>query len=123
MANSEIENLKAEIAKSKESIAGETSEIETPIISHNGFVFDDGLFLSISILTFSLLVFGLMTYLIKQGKEPELILKTFGSILIIVSAVFLIVAGYSEDQISPVIGLLGTVAGYILGRTTSKEEK
>jgi len=123
MASSDIEALKAEIAKSKESLSSETSEIDTPIITNNGFVFDDGLFLSISILTFSLLVFGLMTYLIKQGKEPELILKTFGSILIIVSAVFLIVAGYSEDQISPVIGLLGTVAGYILGRTTSKEEK
>lgn len=123
MSNSEIEKLKDKIAEAKNNITASTSEIETPIVTHNDFVFDDGLFLSISILTFSLLVFGLMTYLIKQGKEPEIILKTFGSILIIVSAVFLIVAGYSEEQISPVIGLLGTVAGYILGRTTSKEEK
>lgn len=84
--------------------------------------FDATMFLSTAILTFSLMVFGLMTYLIKIGNDPELILKTFGSILIIVSAVFLIIAGYSEQQISPVIGLLGTVAGYILGKSSNKKE-
>jgi hypothetical protein len=27
----------------------------------------------------------------------------------------LVIAGYSKDQITPVIGLLGVVAGYLLG--------
>jgi len=28
----------------------------------------------------------------------------------------LITAGYSNDQIAPAVGLLGTIAGYLLGR-------
>ena len=34
--------------------------------------------------------------------------------------VFLIVAGYTEKQIAPVIGLLGTIAGYLLGKSSSE---
>ena len=77
---------------------------------------DGGLWLSGMILSFSLIVIGLISYLIKLGSDLELLLKVFGTILIIVAAVFLIVAGYSEKQIAPVIGLLGTLAGYLLGK-------
>ncbi len=122
MPISDIEKLKEEIFQAKSTLPETDTLIGSPVNLNNGFVFDDGLFLSISILIFSLLVFGMMAYLIKIGKEPDLILKTFGSVLIVVSAVFLIVAGYSEQQISPVIGLLGTVAGYILGRSTKNEK-
>jgi hypothetical protein len=31
---------------------------------------------------------------------------------------FLITAGYTSDQIAPMIGLLGTIAGYLLGKST-----
>jgi hypothetical protein len=43
------------------------------------------------------------------------ILRAFSLPLIIVSAVYLVVTGYSDQQISSVIGLLGAIAGYILG--------
>ena len=43
------------------------------------------------------------------------ILRAFSLPLIIVSAVYLVVIGYSDQQISSVIGLLGAIAGYILG--------
>ncbi len=36
--------------------------------------------------------------------------------LIIISTLFLITAGYSNNQIAPAVGLLGTIAGYLLGR-------
>ena len=58
-----------------------------------------------------------MTFLLWHKHEPNMILRPFGTILIIVAAVFLVVAGYTEEQIAPVIGLLGTIAGYILGRS------
>lgn len=77
---------------------------------------DGGLFLSGMILVFSLFVIWVISRLIKAGFDSESLLKLFGTILIIVSAVFLIVAGYSDKQISPVVGLLGTIAGYILGK-------
>ena len=39
--------------------------------------------------------------------------------LIIFSLLFLITAGFSNEQISPAVGLLGTIAGYLLGRSPS----
>jgi len=37
-------------------------------------------------------------------------------IALITSALVLVTAGYSNDQIAPAFGLFGTIAGYILGR-------
>jgi hypothetical protein len=73
--------------------------------------------LSLSVLVFGVITYILITYLIRIGKGPELVLRAFGVPLIIVAAVFLVVAGYTEQQIAPVIGLLGTIAGYLLGKS------
>jgi hypothetical protein len=40
----------------------------------------------------------------------------FGLTILVSGGLFLIAAGYSEDQMSPVIGLLGTIAGFVLGK-------
>jgi hypothetical protein len=120
MSEPTISELKAKIAAQTQELAVINPKPEYKTSVDKNFVFDDGLFLSLCLLVFSMIVFSLMTYLIKIGKQPDQILKVFGSVLIVVAAVFLIVAGYSEKQISPVIGLLGTVAGYILGRSNEK---
>ena len=72
--------------------------------------------LSLGIGGFAILSFALVAFLIWQKKNAEQILRTFGILVIIFAAVFLVVAGYSDTQITPVIGLLGTIAGYLLGR-------
>jgi len=80
---------------------------------------DSGILLGIILLVYVIIVIAFASYWIKSGVSPENVLKIFGSFLVISSAIFLIVAGYSEQQISPVIGLLGTIVGYILGKTNS----
>ena len=70
------------------------------------------------VLLFGLLVILLATYLIRSGKNTEAVLRIFGTILIVVMAVFFVVAGYTDTQIAPVMGLLGTIAGYLLGKET-----
>ena len=77
--------------------------------------------MSAALLVFGVVVLLLATYLITVGKSSEAVLRIFGTILIIVIAVFLVVAGYSDTQIAPVMGLLGTIAGYLLGKE-SKEK-
>ena len=72
--------------------------------------------MSAIVLIFGLIVIVFATHLIQRGKSSEAVLRIFGTILIIVIAVFLVVAGYSDTQISPVMGLLGTIAGYLLGK-------
>src|SRR4051794_16027933 len=74
----------------------------------------EALALSYSILIFGLLVLVLMSTLVARfNVNINRILRAFALVLIIVAAVFLIVAGYTEQQIAPVMGLLGTIAGYL----------
>ena len=73
--------------------------------------------LSITVLAFGFLVILLEVFLIKKKIiSSEDIVKFIIITLIITSTLFLITAGYSNDQIAPAIGLLGTIAGYLLGR-------
>jgi len=43
-------------------------------------------------------------------------------VLIITGALFLVVAGYTDKQMAPVMGLLGTLAGYLLGKSPAQGE-
>jgi hypothetical protein len=42
--------------------------------------------------------------------------RTFGLTLIIIAGVYLCTAGYTTEQITPMTSLLGTIAGFLLGR-------
>jgi len=77
--------------------------------------------LGFSVLGFGLLVLFVLAYLLNKGHDSSSLLRLCALPLIIVSAVFLVVVGYSQEQITPVIGLLGTIAGYLLGSTEKKK--
>lgn len=86
--------------------------------------------LSIIVLVFGLIIISFEIYLIRSRKiSSEDAIKFVTITLIITSTLFLITAGYSNDQIAPAVGLLGTIAGYLLGRmqhpfqTEDKNEK
>ena len=76
-------------------------------------------------LSFGVLIFGIIVvlsqaYLISKRQEAlDNSLKYLSISLIIVGSLFLVTAGYGNSQIAPIIGLLGTVAGYLLGRAQS----
>ena len=73
--------------------------------------------LSIGVLVFgAIIMLAEICLMIKQNKYwDSWSLKILGLTLVLVSGLFLIVAGYSQDQTAPMMGLLGTVAGYLLG--------
>jgi hypothetical protein len=77
------------------------------------------LWLSLGVLAFGFLVIGfeiaLMFRLAKGWGAAST--RIVGITLIVVAGLFLITAGYSESQSAPMIGLLGTIAGYLLGKT------
>lgn len=73
--------------------------------------------LSYGVLLFGMVIVLAQAYLISKREEPlSESLKYLGVTLIIVGALFLVTAGYGNSQIAPIIGLLGTVAGYLLVR-------
>jgi ABC-type transport system involved in cytochrome c biogenesis permease subunit len=77
-------------------------------------------FLTLSVLIFGLVIIIIMAILVLNHSSAGEVLRLFTVPMVIVSAVFLVVTGYSQDQITPVIGLLGTLAGYILGVQSQK---
>ena len=76
------------------------------------------LILSSLILLFGFLILVLEVWIILSSKSgmDAFAFKIISLTLIITGALFLMTAGYTEDQLTPIIGLLGTVAGYILGQ-------
>jgi hypothetical protein len=79
-----------------------------------------------SLLSCLVLGFGLVVMLIQyatvRGKKvaAETALRFVLLTLIVVGTIFLVVGGFSDQQIAPAVGLFGTIAGYVLGRTEKR---
>ncbi len=79
--------------------------------------------MSSSVLFFGLLVFLAELYLMRLiSFQPEQSIKLIAVTLIVVSTLFIITTGFSSEQIAPAMGLFGTVAGYMLGRSQAGKE-
>lgn len=80
------------------------------------------IYLSLGVLIFGILVVSGMLWAIlkrmeiKQTSDLVDALKLPVVVVIIVSGIFLVTAGYGNEQIAPIIGLMGTIAGYLMGR-------
>lgn len=74
------------------------------------------------IMMLSLLVFGLaVLFFIWMVKDKDIFdsedyLRLIILSLVILATMILIVAGYDNRQLAPAFGILGTIAGYLLGR-------
>lgn len=81
--------------------------------------------LGLAILMFGLIVIFLEMALMAIQRKGWGIQSTriVGITLIVTIGAFLIVAGYSQEQISPMIGLLGTIVGFLLGKSSSNGDK
>lgn len=88
------------------------------------FMSNDELNLSYIVLIFATVVLLFEVFLVSINKiSHENSFKFIIVTLIIACSLFLITAGYDNNQIAPAFGLFGTIAGYILGKTNSQEIK
>ena len=78
--------------------------------------------LTIGILIFGTLLMGFeMLLVFKQpGWSTDATLKLLGLTLVVTAGLFLIVAGFDQIQIASMMGLLGSLAGYLLGKEHSQ---
>lgn len=83
---------------------------------------DVEVYLSIAILLFGALVtLGFLWAIINRTKgasASEFIdaMRYPVVLVIVVGSLFMVTAGYGTDQTAPILGLLGTIAGYLMGR-------
>jgi hypothetical protein len=111
-----IQNLQSEKVNSTSAITVQKTSADA-----DWWSVQDAMTISASVLVFGCFIMLLATILLYRGTTSHDVLKLFGTMIIVISAVFLVVAGYSDTQIAPVIGLLGTIAGYLLGSKDTTE--
>jgi len=87
----------------------------------SNFLSSEEFWLSLMVLAFGILITFLATYLIKsRAFGVDQTIKFVIIILVITASLFLITAGFNAEQITPIIGLLGTIIGYLLSSNNNR---
>jgi len=74
-------------------------------------------FLCVSVLLFISMALVLATVLLlKNRASSTAAIKIFGVLTIVGMSALLVIAAYSSAQLTPIIGLFGAIAGYLLGK-------
>jgi hypothetical protein len=77
-------------------------------------------FLAVSIIAFTLAALCLCTVLLWRSRATGFhVLRIFGVITILGISALLLIVGYSNEQLTPIVGLFGAIAGYLLGKDTT----
>ena len=80
-------------------------------------------FLVIGVLAFSSVALIMATVLLWRSSAPPVqILRIFGVITILCFSALLLVVGYDNEQLTPIVGLFGAIAGYLLGKDPKANE-
>lgn len=75
------------------------------------------IYLSTSILLVTALALVLGSLLLwKRGHSGQEILRLYGVVIIVGLSALLLVVGFSNEQLTPIVGLFGAIAGYLLGK-------
>lgn len=74
-------------------------------------------FLALSVLLFAALALFVAATLLWRTRAPaEQVLRAVGVISILAFSALLLVVGYDNAQLTPIVGLFGAIAGYLLGK-------
>ncbi|VVB72466.1 Uncharacterised protein [uncultured archaeon] len=82
-------------------------------------------YLCLGVLVFGLILViftGIFALRKDTGWDQEAT-RVFTISVIVTAGLFLITAGYSDQQIAPMFGLLGTIVGYLLGKSPPSEQR
>jgi len=73
-------------------------------------------------LTMIIFVFGLFALIaflvmLRGGKATPYMMRLYVIIILVFGTLLVVSSSYTTEQIAPVVGFFGTIAGYLLGRT------
>ena len=72
--------------------------------------------LTIIIFVFGLLALVLLYAMIRNERTTPFVMRIYVVTILIFGSLLVVSSAYTTEQISPVIGFFGTIAGYVLGR-------
>lgn len=89
----------------------------------NKFLVTRMTYMSVGVLVFGLVLVvctGIVAFRKQAGWDREAT-RVFAVAVIVTAGLFLVTAGYSSQQIAPMFGLLGTIVGYLLGKSSTDQ--
>ncbi len=93
-------------------------------MSQAGDLFTTGEFrLTAVIFLFGLIAMGVFYMLLRHERATPYTMRIFVIIILIFGTLLIVSSAYSTDQIAPIVGFFGTIAGYLLGKTERSGER
>ena len=112
-------------AQTEVQVGNNTMRPQLANVEEGGWLSGREFLLSLLILSFGIVLILLIILAKKIGGieiSSDQFLRLVSIILIIISSLLIISSGFNDKQISSVVGLLGTLAGYLLGRRDSSQK-
>lgn len=80
--------------------------------------------LSLAVLAFGVYIVAIQYRLLSRANSTaDEVLRSLTVTLIVVVSLALVSSGYGKEQITPVLGLFGTIIGYLLGAAGRKKSE
>jgi hydrogenase/urease accessory protein HupE len=77
--------------------------------------------LTIVIFVFALIAMVVFYLLVRSGKSTPYLMRIYVVIILVFGTLLVVSSAYATEQIAPVVGLFGTIAGYLLGKSERRE--
>lgn len=91
-------------------------------VSPGGDFFSLGeLKITVLIFAFGLISLTVFYFLLRLEHATPYTLRLFVIIILVFGTLMVVSSAYTTDQIAPIVGFFGTIAGYLLGRTERKD--
>lgn len=71
---------------------------------------------------FGLVAVVLFYFLISSGKCTPFVLRIYVVVLLIIGTLLVVSSSYALEDVAPVFGFFGTIAGYLLGRSERQSD-
>jgi hypothetical protein len=77
--------------------------------------------LTLVIFALALIAIGVFYVLIRTEKATPYLMRMYVILILVFGSLLVVSSSYATEQIAPVIGFFGTIAGYLLGRSEHAE--
>jgi len=89
----------------------------------SGVHFSQEMQLAFMVLTFALVALIFLYLITRSGRATPFVLRIYTITIIVFGSLVVVSSAYSNNQVASVIGLFGTIAGYVLGRSERNAER
>jgi hypothetical protein len=96
---------------------------EAATVREAGDFFSMGEFqLTVIIFLFGILALAVFVFLLRSGRATPYTMRLFVIIILVFGTLLVVSSSYATEQIAPVVGFFGTIAGYLLGRNDKQRD-